>query len=73
VVVGCATGLAILGLFSPVAGFQEYTCVPVALSVVLCPRQRESSAEAITVEGWITVIVTESIFAQPKSEMPRTI
>ena len=71
-VVGLATGLAILGLFSPVAGVHVYRSVPVALSVVLCPRQSESSAGAITVDGCTTVIVTESIFSQPNAVVPLT-
>jgi hypothetical protein len=51
VAAGDATGFAIEGLLSPVAGLHEYKTPPVPFSWVLVPEQMETSLPALATIG----------------------
>jgi hypothetical protein len=71
--IGLASGLAMFGLFNPVAGLQLYIAPPVALSVVDVPWQIATFIPALGVTPAFTVTTTSSEEVQPLASVVTTV
>lgn len=72
--VGVATGLAMVELFNPVAGAQEYVVPPLAVSVTLFPGQIPAEAgTTVAVAAGLTVITDVVVPVHPDAFVTTTV